>query len=100
MEFKKKSWEWGYIIPQKTGELADYILGKRKTLDLSDPTPHLDRNDSALLREKILTASYYEWKKMGFSKGSLFYLKQNANKDEPFQVYGKVKERPMAWHEG
>jgi hypothetical protein len=30
---------------------------------------------------------------MGFSKGTLHYLEQNAEGDEPFKVYGKVKER-------
>jgi len=69
--FKKKSWEWGYVISQKTGEMADFIQGKRKTLDFSDPTPNMERDDSALIREKIINASYYEWKKKGLSKGSL-----------------------------
>jgi len=96
VQFKGKSWEWGYVISQKAGELANFILSKKAKLDFSDPTPILVRNDSAIIREKILNASYYEWKKMGFSKGSLHYLKQNAKKDEPFQVYGKVKERLLA----
>jgi CRISP-associated protein Cas1 len=96
VQFKGKSWEWGYIIPQKAGELADYLMSKRKTLNFTEPIPIIKREDSAIMREKILKASYVEWEKMGFSKGSLYYLKQNAKKDEPFQVYGKVKERLMA----
>ena len=75
-----KMWEWGYIISHKAGELADYLNGKRTTLGLESPTPHLARLDSAEAREKILTTSYAEWKKMGFSKGTLHYLKKNAKK--------------------
>ena len=37
--------------------------------------------------------SYYQWKKLGFSKGTLHNLKANATKDEPFQIYSKVKEK-------
>jgi len=36
---------------------------------------------------------YTKWKDMGFSKGSLHYLKQNAKSDEPFRVYGKMREK-------
>jgi CRISPR-associated protein Cas1 len=47
------------------------------------------------MRGKIKDMSYAEWKKRGFSKGTLHYLKQNAEGDELFKVYGKVKERLM-----
>ena len=47
------------------------------------------------MRKKILAMPYSEWKRMGFSKGSLHYLKQNAKGDKPFKVYGKVRERLM-----
>jgi hypothetical protein len=30
---------------------------------------------------------------MGFSTGTLNYLKSNAKKDKPFKIYGKVKKR-------
>jgi len=71
------------------------LTGERKSLDLADPSPLLVRDDSFDMREKIKGMSYAEWKKMGFSKGTLHYLKQNAEGEEPFKVYGKVKERLM-----
>jgi len=37
--------------------------------------------------------NYSDWMKAGNSKGSLHYLKKNAKSDNPFRVYGKVKER-------
>lgn len=90
VEFKGKSWEWGYVIPQKAGELADFLLGKRKTLDFSDPIPNPERVDSAALREKILGMSYAEWQKLGHSKGTLHYLKKGAKGQKPFKAYDKV----------
>jgi len=30
---------------------------------------------------------------MGFSKGTLNYLKQNAKNDKPFKIYGKVRKK-------
>jgi hypothetical protein len=32
---------------------------------------------------------------MGFSKGTLHYLKHNASNEKPFKIYGKVKEKLM-----
>lgn len=93
VQFKEKSWEWGYVIGQKTGELADYIACKRKTLDLAMPLPTFARDDSAELRQKILDMTYSDWKSMGFSKGTLHHLKKKAISDEPFKLYGKVRAR-------
>ncbi|WP_019178002.1 CRISPR-associated endonuclease Cas1 [Methanomassiliicoccus luminyensis] len=93
VDFKGKSWEWGYVIGQKTGELADYIVGKRSTLDLASPAPNMDRTDSAELRQTIENMTYAQWQKMGFSKGTLHNLKKRAKSNESFRVYGKVRGR-------
>ncbi|WP_440952327.1 hypothetical protein [Methanococcoides sp. FTZ1] len=58
-----------------------------------------DRDDSDLLRKKIIDMSYTEWKKMGFSKGTLHYMKQNAKADKPFSLNAHVKERLESWGE-
>ena len=47
-------WEWGYIISEKAYELGQFIIGKRKYLDFSEPEPNLERHDSDDLRKKIL----------------------------------------------
>lgn len=77
----------------KTRELAQYLVGKRKSLDFSKPVYAVERQDSEVIREKILSISYSEWKKMGFSKGTLHYMKKNAEADKPFSLNAHVKER-------
>ncbi|WP_292389907.1 hypothetical protein [Methanosarcina sp. UBA5] len=42
------------------------------------------RIDSQGIRQKILSISYSDWKKLGFSKGTLHYMKQNAESEKPF----------------
>lgn len=91
--FRNKHWEWGYVITQKAGELADYLQGKSKVLDLRTPTPLLVRDDSAELRGKVLTITYAEWQALGYSKGTLHHLKKSAAQEAPFTLYGKVRER-------
>ena len=58
------------------------------------------RNDTDLLRKKIIDMPYTEWKKMGFSKGTLHYMKQNARSDKLFTLNAHVRERLKTWDNG
>ena len=90
--FNSQMWSWRYILSEKTIELSHYLQGKKTKLDFT--TEHsLDRQDSETIRQKILKISYEEWKKKGFSKGTLHYMKQNAKADKPFTLNKHVKER-------
>lgn len=83
---------WAYIIMLKAQELGLSLLGKRN-IDFSEPALELKRTDDNELRQKILSIPYSKAKAMGFSKGTLWYMKQNAKSDKPFRVYGKVREK-------
>lgn len=78
--------------------VANYLLGKTKSIDFGKPNYKLDREDNNKIRELILNMPYKKWKDMGFSKGSLHYLKQNARSNEPFKIYGKVREKLVNVH--
>lgn len=62
-------------------------------VDFSVPKLGLKRYDTEELRQKILSLSMSQAKKLGIGKGSLHYLRKNAKSEKPFRVYGKVKER-------
>ncbi|KUG19980.1 crispr-associated protein cas1 [hydrocarbon metagenome] len=63
------------------------------------PGYEIDRQDSDEIRQKILSISYVDWKKLGFSKGTLHYLKRNARDEKPFTVNSHVRERLEQWDE-
>ena len=65
-------------------------------MEFVNPVYKVERDDSEELRQKIIDMSYSEWKKMGFSKGTLHYMKQNAN-GKPFSLNAHVKERLEIW---
>jgi CRISP-associated protein Cas1 len=75
-----------YVLFLKVRELAQHLVGKKSSLDLSTPVPLLVRMDTDWLRAKIKKITYAQWKKLGLSKGTLHYMKQNANSDEPFTL--------------
>ncbi|WP_250868857.1 hypothetical protein [Methanococcoides seepicolus] len=77
----------------KARELSHHLVGKRKTIEFIKPVFVVKRDDSDLLRKKIIYMPYTEWKKMGFSKGTLHYMKQNTKGDKPFTLKTHVRER-------
>lgn len=93
VEYQGKDITWSYAMLLKTRELAHYLIGKKRTLDFLKPEYEMERQDSVDIRQKIRDISYAEWRNMGFSKGTLHYLKKNAEGNRPFTMNKHVKER-------
>jgi len=91
--YQKANYAWSYVISMKARELAHYIVGKRKLIDFSSPEPDLKRKDTFELREKILRMPYSEWKKMGYSEGTLHYLKEMAKAGYPQRIGHETSRR-------
>jgi CRISP-associated protein Cas1 len=96
--YQEKEISWNYVIFLKTRELAHYLIGKKKSLDLTSPHYQIERQDSEDVRNKILSIPYAQWKKRGFSKGTLNYMKKNARSDQPFTLNKHVRERLEKWN--
>jgi CRISPR-associated protein Cas1 len=76
----------GLLLLLKARELAHNLTGKSKELDFASPEFGGKRVNSHEIRQKILSISYAAWKKLGFSKGTLHYVKQNAKINKPFTL--------------
>jgi CRISPR-associated protein Cas1 len=96
VEYQGKDYPWHYDMPLKARELAHYLVGK-KMPDFVVPAYAVERQDSDEIRQKILDMSYTEWEKMGFSKGTLHYMKENAKSGKPFMLNKHVRERLEQW---
>ncbi|UGV39822.1 CRISPR-associated endonuclease Cas1 [Methanococcoides orientis] len=97
VRYQDKMLMWNYVILLKARELAYYLTGKRKEIDFLEPQYETKRQDSSDIRKKILSISYSDWKKLGFSKGTLHYMKKNAEADKPFTLNAHVRERLDQW---
>ena len=87
----------GFCPVAQGKRLSHHFVGKRKTVEFIKPVYVAERDDSDLLRKKIIGMSYTEWKNMGFSKGTLHYMKQNAKSDNPFTLNAHIRERVERW---
>lgn len=97
VSYQGKESTWSYVIFLKVRELAHYLASKKEKLDFVKPEYENERIDSYDIRQKILNISYVDWKKLGFSKGTLHYMKQNAKSDKPFSLNAHVLERVNKW---
>lgn len=87
VKYKNAEWQWYTVIYDKAREFS-----KDFKADLTMPEFEAERTDTKELREKIVKMSYKEWKEMGYSKGSLWYMKKNIEKGN-FRIYPKMKKK-------
>ena len=79
---------------QRAGALSDW---EETSVSFMKPEYQVDRIDTDEIRRKIQSISYADWKKLGFSKGSLHYMKKNAESEKLFSLNQHVVERLMQW---
>jgi CRISPR-associated protein Cas1 len=91
-----RNYQWDTIIQLKAQELANYILGRNKTLDFTDPHPNVAKEDSKELRERIRTLSTSDARKLGIRKNTLWYLKRRASDNRALRIYSSVSEKLAA----
>ncbi len=84
---------WDTLILRKCQELARYLLGNTAELDLLTPKPVLDRSDTRVLREKILSLSGSDARTLQLGKSTIHYLKKRAREKKPFKLYAPVLAR-------
>jgi len=101
-EYHDKDISNGYLILLKTRELMRYLTVQNCNFDVSTSILNVKmnviRHDSDMMRQKILTISYTDWQKRGFSKGALYYMKKNAKAEKPFTLNKHVRERLCNWN--
>lgn len=80
---KKVSYECGVIPVAENRELSQFLVEKKKTSK---------GQDSEDIKQKILSISYTDWEKIGFSKGTLYYMKKDAKAAKPFTLNAHVRK--------
>jgi CRISPR-associated protein Cas1 len=93
IHYRGTSYGWNTILRLKCQELAGYILSKRNELDFSHPCPILSRDDSETFRNRILSLSVAEARKLGIRKNTLWYMQQRARTRKRMRIYNPVKQR-------
>ena len=93
VRYAGKLYSWDTVIRLKAQELANHALDKRIDLDFSKPKPALHRTDSEAIRNRILSMTTVEGRKLGIRRNTLWYLEHRARGDKTFRIYGKVRTK-------
>jgi CRISPR-associated protein Cas1 len=78
------------ILQNNVQQLANFISDKRKDIEFVIPRYEISRNDTSILKEKILSISPQERKRLGINKSTLFYMKKNIKEGKNIKVYDKI----------
>lgn len=96
VKYKGKKRQWDTIIEQKASELGRFLVGKSFALDFAEPGATLQRQDTRVLRDRILALTPSMAREFGIGKSTIHYLHSNAKNDQPFRCYHKVLTRLSA----
>jgi len=88
-----KRYSYQNILHDHVQQLANFILGKQKHLELDIPKIKLERSDEIELKEKILNMTPQQQKELGINKSTLWYLKNNLTKGKKVVIYDKIKTK-------
>jgi CRISPR-associated protein Cas1 len=91
--YKGRILKWDTVIEQKALELSRFLTGKSLSIEFSEPSPTLARQDNQEVRERILSLSECEAKELGIGKSELHYLRRKASTGQSFRLYQKVIEK-------
>ena len=85
-----KNYSYQIILQDNLQQLSNFIVGKKKEFDFVIPKMKLNRNDNLKLREKILSMTPDDRKKLGINKSTLWYMKKNLSEGKTPEIYEKI----------
>ncbi|MDH5463949.1 MAG: CRISPR-associated endonuclease Cas1 [Nitrosopumilus sp.] len=85
-----KQYSCQIILQDNLQQLSNFIVEKKKEFDFVIPKMKLNRNDNLELREKILSMTSDERKKLGVNKSTLWYIQKNLSEEKTSKIYEKV----------
>ena len=85
-----KNYSYQVILQDNLQQLANFIVEKKKKFDFVIPKMKLNRNDDLKLREKILSMTLDERKRLGINKSTLWYIQRNLSNGKTPKIYEKI----------
>jgi len=73
--------KWDILILNKTQELTQFVLGRSESVDFSEPSPDLRRNNNRELHGTVLSLSSRD--AHGIEKSILQSLRNHVRKSKP-----------------
>jgi CRISPR-associated protein Cas1 len=88
--YKGKYHSYQNILYENVRILANYILGKSNSLKFSIPKFEINREDPTEVRDRILSLTTEDRKRLGVNKSTLWYQQKHIREGRKIKIYGKV----------
>jgi len=85
-----KNYSYQIILQNNLQQLANFIVDKKKEFEFVIPIMKLNRRDNLELRDKILSMTPDERKKLGINKSTLWYIQKNLSEGKATKIYEKI----------
>ena len=90
VRYKKKHFAYQNILYDNISQLSQFISNQKKTIEFVVPNIEINRDDTILLRDKILAMSPENRRKLGINKSTLWYMKRNISSGKSVKIYDKI----------
>jgi CRISPR-associated protein Cas1 len=85
-----KNYSYQIILQDNLQQLSNFILEKKNEFEFIVPKMRINRNDNLEFREKILSMTPDERKKLGINKSTLWYIRKNLTERKTLKIYEKI----------
>ena len=91
--YRAKNFTYQNILYDNIQQLAHFVSEKKKGIEFVVPKIEIIRDDTISLREKILSMTPDERRKLGINKSTLWYMKKNLGSKDKVKIYDKVLKK-------
>ena len=89
--YKGANFTYENILYDNVNTLANFIIGKKNRLEFSIPLIEIKRNDEIEQRERILSITPEERRRLKINKSTLWYQQKNIREGKRIKLYEKTK---------
>ena len=87
-KYKGKNRALEFTLLDNMRKLSDYVLSKSNILKFYVPEVNIDRNDDIEVRDRILSITPAERKRLGINKSTLWYRQKAIKDGRKIKLYG------------
>ena len=91
--YNGKYYSYQNILYENVRLLAKYIMGKSSKLQFNIPEFKINRVDSTDIRNKVLSLTPQDRKRLGINKSTLWYMQKNIREGRRIKIYQKVNSK-------
>ncbi|MEM3503970.1 MAG: hypothetical protein QW134_07080 [Nitrososphaeria archaeon] len=91
--YNSKYYSYQNVLYENVRLLANYIMGESSKLQFNVPEFRIKREDSTDIRNKVLSLTPQDRKRLGINKSTLWYMQNNIKARKKIKIYRKLRNK-------